>query len=335
MTDTIARQTLDQPSNVAKLVRVFENRGQRFEFEDGYLHYIHPEAMVGLTGLTVRGLKNAQIHFLGKMQGDQIYEASYRNDCGVINFVDCEDVRVTNLNVINTRVFVPGNLTTESSCAVNVAGSRMRFERCRLDSMGKICLSIHSGSYVELDDVQLAGYYFELFVAASEVVAARLQILQDHADPDSHSAIWVSSSQRRAITNELFKGTKVSIADSIFDMENGRSLVSGNGSYDTRSELNFERITFTPSRDPHFGVCAFHENYHSITVNTDFGELDPLTGEPYLDFISTPQTGFAKFISYYDPDTRPGKGLYTNPDEPAPILVDGLNSDNVTIGGVS
>jgi len=332
MTDTIAKQTIDQPSNVAKLVRVFTNRSQRLEFEDGYLHYVHPEAMVGLTGLTIRGLKNAQIHFLGKMQGEQLYEASWRPDSGLINFVDCEDLLVTNLTAVNTKQFSPGNLTTESSCVVNVQNSRMRFERCRLDSLGKIALSVHSGSYVELDDVILAAYYFELLVGASEVVAARVQFFQDHPDPDSHSAIWVSSSMIQAITNKVFEETKVSIADSVFDLASGRSLVSGNGSYHTRSILDFQRCKFTPNRDPHFGVCAFHENYNSIAVNTDFGDVDPLTGDPYLDFISTPTKGFAKFVSYYDPDTRPGYGLYTNLDEPAPILVDGLNSDNVVIG---
>ncbi len=335
MTDTTARQTLDEPSGVAKRVRIFSERTDRIEFEEGYIHYIHPNALEGVTSLTVKGLKEARIHFLGKMKGEALYEGSWRPDSGLLNFVDCQDVLVTNLTAINTKQFSSGNLTTEASCVVNVQNSRMRFERCRFDSMGKIALSVHSGSYVELDDVILAGYYFELFVGASEVVAVRLQILQDHGDPDSHSTIWTASSHKQAITNKLFEGTKVSIADSVFDMATGRSLVSGNGSYDTRSELNFEHCSFTPNRDASFGVCAFADAYNSITVNTDFGDSDPLTGEAYLDFISTPEKGFAKFISYYDPDTRPGglnwKAESLCVDDPplSPIVVDGLSSNSV------
>lgn len=332
MTDTITRQTLDKPSNVAKLCRVFSNRSERIEFEDNYLHYIHPEAMDGLTGLTVRGLKNAQIHFLGKMQGEQAYEANCREDSGVINFVDCQDVRVTNLTAINTTQLIPGTLATESSCVVNVANSRMRFERCRFDSIGCNCLSIHSGSYVEIDDMVLAGYCFELHVASSEVVAARLQFLQDHPDAcDAHSAICVHAGQF-----DVDNPTKVSIDDSVFDMVTGQSLVSGDGGYNSRSTIDFAKITFTPSRKARFGVCAFHERYHSLTVNTDFGATDPLMDKPYLDFVSTVDEGFAKYVGYDDGFTlsRPGGDKYPRTfedGEAAPILVDGLNSDHVVL----
>jgi hypothetical protein len=331
MTDTITRQTLAEPSGVAKLVRIFDKRTDRIEFEDGYIHYIHPSALEGLTGLTVKDLKSARIHFLGKMQGEQVYEGSYRHDSSILNFINCQDLLVTNPSAINTKQFSPGNLTTESSCVVNVQNSRMRFERCRFDSMGKIALSVHSGSYVELDDVILAAYYFELLVAASQVIGARVQFLQDHPDYDSHSAIWVSSSHRQAITNTLFENTNVSIADSVFDMASGRSLVSGNGSYHTRSVLDFQRIKFTPDRDPHFGICRFHENFNSITVTTDFDGIDPLTDKPITDFISTPTKGFAKYVSVNDPDTRPGGGGYQNVDNSAPILIDGLNSNDVVL----
>lgn len=329
MTDTIIQQTRTEPSGVAKLVKVFQNPSDRIEFEDNYIHYVHAAALEGLTRLDVRGLKNAQIHFLGKMKGNQVYEGSYRADSGVVNFVDCDDVLVGGLSVMNERVFSPGNLITESSCAVNVQESRMRFERCRFDSLGKICLSVHSDSYVELDDVMLVGYYFELLVGASEVVGSNLQIFQDHPDPDSHSAIWTGSSIHQAITNKLFKNSKIRITDSVFDMASGRSMVSGNGSYDSRSEVEFERCSFTPARDATFGICTYHETFNSLTVKTDFLTHDPLTGLPIDDFISTPAEGFARFVDYYEETTRPGRGQYSNPDQPAPLLVDDINSDDV------
>ena len=311
-------------SGVSRQVHCFRSPSERIFFEDGYLHYLHPEALAGIDRLTIQGLKNAEVYFLGQLVGEQLYWRAYLDNSGILNIVDCENVLVSGADVVNTKVYQAGNPTLESSCAVNVSRSQnVVFRRSRMTSGGKVTLQVHSGSQVGLKDVVLKGYYFELLSAGSSVTGSQVTFDQQHAIPDSHSAIWLGSSMRHGETNVLYEGNDVTLDDCTFDMKSGRSLVSGNGSYDTRSLVELSNIHFTPNRDETFGVCTWNDHFQSIEVTTDFAA-------DWDDYISTPDQGQAKFVNYYSEpgaEIRPGGPTGTE----APIVIDGVSSEGLAI----
>lgn len=318
MSQTSTRIDIVKPSGVVRPVHVFKNANEAIAFEDGYSHYIHSDAIKNVTQLAVNGLKNAEIHFLGKLFGDQFFENSWRDDVAILNVVDCENVLITGADVTNRRCYRPGNLQTTSSCALNVSRSIVAFVRCRFTSYGKSTVVVHSSSDVAMRDVVISGFYFELMVGASKVVAQDLTIVQNNeVEPDSHSAIWVSSSMRHSVTNTLYKETEVRINNAILDMKTGRSIVSGSGSYDTMSVVDLQSIKFGPERDTTFGIVTLSSNYHSINVTTDFGDAIE------ADLVSTPDVGFGRFIDWYNDRTFPSAE--------SPIFVDGFSSEELRL----
>jgi len=333
--ETSIRTTISEKSGQTELAHVFR-AGRRLAFEDGYHHYIHPGALDGIGQLTIKGLQNAEIYFLGPLRGNVEFTEAYAPDSGVINFVDCQNVVVGGLVAENYRQFRvaekgetgAAKMRLESSNVVNVQNSTIHFKGCHFKSRGKLCFMAHSGSTVELLDSVLDGYYFELFNGASSLTASRCNINQHHrGGPDSHSMLWVSSRHRNESLGRAFDNGSTVIDRCRMDMKSGRSLVSGNGSYDTRSNVTFQNSHLEPGHDKTFGICTWHKNYNSITVETDFGaQREPV--DPILDYVSTPNVGFARFVNYYYPltkdETRPG-----GPREQAPIVVDGVSSVDV------
>jgi len=325
MTQTEISRKIDAPSNVASLVHVI-GPGSQIAFEDGYVHYIHPGALRNVNALTIRGLKNAKIFFLTPLTGNVVFPDSYRDEAAVLNLVECENLLVSNLIATNQRAFMPGNMILESSNVVNVVKSTVRFENCRFNSNGKICFAAHTDSEVELVNCDLNGYYFELFNGASKVTASGCNFNQDHPNPDSHSAIWVGSSHRRDVWNTLHENGETIIDKCIFNMVSGRSLVSGNGSYETKSTVQITNSEIREA-DATFGLVTWHKNFNSVLVDVDDHTL-MTDGRDLLDYVATPNAGFAKFVNYYQPltkdEVRPG-----GPNQESPIIVNGLSSVDV------
>jgi hypothetical protein len=288
-------------------------------FESNKVYYVHPGALKGVTQLTLNGLQNTEIHFLAPLSGSRMMWTTYGNDVGILNVVDCDALKITGLTVENTYVFKPGNPILESSVAVNVSRSNVTFQHCTITGNGKSPFLVHSGSLVGLEDSTINAYYFEMQVGASTVLAKRCVFNQDHITPDSHSAIWTSSSMRNGETNVLYENTNVTLEDITFNMADGRSVVSGNGSYSTRSNVTLVRPIFQLI-DTTFGIATWHGNYNSITV---FFDGVPTTA--MVDYISTPAQGIARFVNFYATPTTPGGA-----GAAAPIIVDGVSSVNVT-----
>lgn len=321
MSKTEARMNVDS-TNVGRKVHVFQNAADRLFFEDGYIHYIHPNALKGIDKLTITGLKDAQIHMLGPLSGEQLYWTPYTDATGILNVVDCENVGFSGLDITNHQTYEPGNITLETSNALNVSRSRdIFFQNSRFVANGKTVVSIHSGSGVTMEDCEIESYYFGLNCAASTLFGERLTLRQHNKEvPDSHSAIWVASSHRHGETNKLYENTVVTMKDTKLHMLTGRSLVSGNGSYHTKSRVRFDGLEFVGYRDPTFGICTWHENFNSITVATDYPVVS--------DYVSTPREGFARFVNYYESpgdERRPG-----GPNQESPIIVNGVSSSQVT-----
>lgn len=293
-------------------------------FESDKIYYVHPGALQGVTQLTLDGLQNTEIHFLAPLKGSQMYWTTYGDDVGILNITDCQNLKVTGLDVENEYVFQPGNVILETSVAVNVSRSTgVVFEHCDITSNGKCALVVHSGSEATIRDSVINAYYFEIMVGASDLVAERVVFNQDHTTPDSHSAIWTGSSMRNGVTNVLYENTNVVLEDITFNMDDGRSVVSGNGSYTTRSTVTLRRPVFADI-DTAFGIVTWHENFNSITVN-----FDEVTIPGLVDYVSAPAgPGFGRFVNYYTTPTTPGG--QPQPPAPAPIFVDGVSSETIT-----
>ena len=109
------------------------------------------------------------------------------------------------------------------------------------------------------------------------------------------------------------------LEDVTFNMADGRSVVTGNGSYTTMSNVTLRRPVFA-TIDPTFGIVGWHENYNSITVT-----FDEFTPPGLVDYVSTPAAGFARFVNHYVTPTTPG-----GPNGESPIVVDGVSSEDIT-----
>ena len=290
-------------------------------FESDKVYYIHPGALTGVTQLSLNGLSNTEIHFLAPLSGSRMYWTTWGNDIGILNVVDCTNVKITGLTVENTYQFTPGNPILESSVAVNVSRSQgIVFQHCNVTGNGKSPFMVHSGSEVTIEDSVINGYYFEITVGASDVTARRVVFNQDHETPDSHSAVWVSSTARNGETNVLTSNTNVVLEDITFNMDDGRAIVSGNGSYTTMSNVTLRRPVFA-NVDQTFGIVTWHENFNSITVVFDEVNIPGL-----VDYVSAPDgPGWGRFVNYYVTPTTPGGA-----GAAAPIIVDGVSSVNVT-----
>lgn len=322
MTRTTVR-TQFQKTEDTELTHIFRD-GQKLDFEDNYDHYIHAGAIKGVDKITIENLKNAKIYFLSPLVGFAVYEGSYRSDSGVVNFVNCENVTVEGLVAENSNQFRPGNMVIESSCVINVMSSSVKFVDCAFTSHGKIAVSVHSNATVEIYDSVITGHYFELFNGASSLTVERCQINQASPDPDSHAMLWVSSSQRESIWDTLHENGNTILRDNTFWFRSGRGIVSGNGSYHTRSTVFLARneLLREAGAPDTFGICIWNENYQSITVEFGHDTLPPIE-----DYIETPATGIAKFVNYSGlslDDVRPG-----GPNQESPIIVAGVSSETL------
>jgi len=313
--ETSTRITGGMETNTVQALQVTSGP---LSFESNKVYYVHPGALQGVTQLTLDDIHDTEIHFLAPLKGTQMYWTTYGDDIGILNITDCTGLKITGLNVENEYVFQSGNVILETSCAVNVSRSEVVFEHCTITGNGKCALIAHSGSDVSIEDSTINAYYFEIMVGASDLTARRVVLNQDHVTPDSHSAVWTSSSMRNGVTNVLYENTNVVLEDITFNMADGRSVVSGNGSYTTMSNVTLRRPVFA-TIDTTFGICTWHENFNSITV-----VFDGVTIPGLVDYISTPAQGFGRFVNYYTTPTTPG-----GPNGESPIIVDGVSSENV------
>lgn len=291
---------------------------QSIEFHSGATHYVHRAATRRLPQLTIRGLANAKIHFLGPIRGNVETKSSWQDDRGVVNLVDCENVEITGLHVTNRRKYEPiAILGKQESTALCVSRSRgVKIADSSFTGAGKSVVLVHSGSDVSLTRTKIKGYYFELHVGASSVKLDEVRFEQHNPQVgDSHAAIWVSSSMRDD-RKKLFKQTSVSLRKASFNLKSGRAIVSGNGSYETKSTLTFEDVPVIRHTYPAVGFTIYHGNYHSIHV-----ELKrPVPG--LVDLVQARGgRGIGRYMIYHQP---PG-----HPSSKSPIVVDGVSSDTI------
>jgi hypothetical protein len=267
------------------------------QFADGHTHYVHADVVDRVTQLTIRELKNAEIYLLAPMLGSAVYLQSYRDDVGVLNFLDCENVTFCG-DVTNLREFKSGDLVSESSCALNIARSTVTVRRSFLRSHGKLCLSVHSGSVVRLQGVGLSGYYMELINGGSQVRGDDVEIYQLHPDGDSHSAIWVAHSAK-APDGKVHYNSQTTLNDVDFYMTTGRSIVSGNGAYHALSGVELRNYQIFETEDRAFGFMPINEHYHGVRVNTD---VEP---EEIIDLVTLSDKTFGRFVNYFSSLTKP------------------------------
>jgi len=308
---------------VTNAVEALQVTAGPLSFESGKVYYIHPGALTGVSQLTLDDIHDTEIHFLAPLKGTQMYWTTYGDDVGILNITDCTGLKITGLDVENEYEFQVGNVILETGVAVNVSRSVVTFEHCTITSNAKCALIAHSGSDVTIEDSTINAFYFEFMVGASDLTARRCNLNQDHTTPDSHSAIWTGSSMRNGVTNVLYENTNVTLEQCLLDMKDGRAIVSGNGSYTTRSNVTLDGIGFVV-RDQAFGICTWHENFNSITVTVGPNGIAGYDGSD--DFHSAVDgPGFARFINYYTTPTTPGGA-----GAAAPIIIDGVSSVNVT-----
>lgn len=291
------------------------------DFQSNATHYVHREATKGATALTIRDLHDAKIHFLGEISGSVTTKSKWQDDRGVVNIVDCRGLEITGLKITNSKKYVPGSkIGGEEATALCISRSKnIQISHSAFKGEGKSIVLIHSGSDVSLKDSDIAGYYFELQVGASSVVTENVTFHQHNpVVGDSHAAIWVSSSMRNDTTRESFEDTAVLLKGATFNLKSGRGIVSGNGSYDTRSTLAFEDTPTINHAYPAVGFAIFHRNYHSITV---------ILKQPYPELVDLVRAkggkGVGRFVIYHE---TPGR-----PSEQSPIVVDGVESKNIGI----
>ena len=311
--------SISAPTGQTELTHVFKQPGT-LAFEDKYHHYIHLGALRGLTGLTITGLNDAEIHFLAPLSGDIDFPGSYFDEAGVLNLVDCHNVVISGV-FQNLRPYRSGELTDQTGNAVNVCRSTVKFVHSQIFSAARMPFAAHSGSLVEIEDSVIEGDYFELFNGASSVTVRRSRIIQDASYPDSHSMLWTGSSHLGVNGGNSYRDSNTIFDGCEFVMKSGRSLVSGNGSYDTKSNVEFRGCSIS-EKDQNFGICSWHENFNSIIVQTNgsFGEYRPTD----LLEVAPGTSGFARFIDYYQDGGRPG-----GPSGESPIVVDGVSSSDI------
>lgn len=320
-TEMIITTEVSVPSGITELTHVFKNPGT-IAFENKYHHYIHPAALRGVDGLTIEGLQDAEIHFLAPLSGETWYHDAYRHDSGVLNLIDCKNVVISGA-FENVRPYFAGTLSEQTATAVNVARSTVKFQNSKIFSAARLPFTAHSGSTVEIEDSLIQGDYFELFNGASSLTVRRCEIVQEASYPDSHTMLWTSSRHRSAVDNVAYDNGMTIFDACRFKMKSGRGLVSGNGSYDTKSTVEFRNGCVIEERDPAFGIVSWHSSYNSIEVNTN-GNFEDYTTD--IVRVGPGVTGFGNFVDYYQDGTggKPG-----GENDAAPITVDGVVSSDI------
>ena len=290
------------------------------EFASNAIHVIHASAATKLEKLTIRNLKNAQIHFLGPIKAKVATESQWQVDRGVVNLIGCEKVVLSGLKAENLQRYQPVvGLGKNESTAVSIAHSKkITIKNAELVGDGKGVVVVSGGSSVTIKDSKVKGYYFELQVGASTVHCRNTTFDQFNEQVgDSHAAIWVSSSMRSELDNQFFENSRVTFKGCTFNMKSGRALLSGNGSYASKSKVIFHDVPKINHKLSSFGFVIFHQNYHSILV-----ELRKQVPN-LVDLVrsTSPTTDLGRFVMYHQ---SPGK-----PSDRSPIVVDGLSSESI------
>ncbi len=291
------------------------------QFDSNTTHYVHAKATKGLNQLTIRNIHNAKIHFLGEIRGKVQTKTPWPDDRGVVNFVDCEDIEVSGLNVHNSQQYqlVPVEVGKHEATALNISRCKNLLVRdSKFSGLGKGIVVIHSKSKVRMRACEITGYYLEVQVGASDVELEDVVCHQENLlAPDSHSALYVSSYVKNA-SNRVYKGTNISLKGMTFNLKTGRGIVTGSGSLDARSTLTFEDTPRINHRYPCIGFAVLHRNYQCISVvlKEKFpGLVDLVRAKRKGD------RGVGRFVIYHD---SPGR-----PHSESPIVVDGLSSETI------
>lgn len=240
------------------------------------------------------------------------------DDRGVVNIVDCDNLKITGLAATNNFTYgtsVSGD--NQSSTVLNISRSTdIAIENSQLQSRGKSAVWIHGNSKVNITNATIDAYYFCIGIGASQLSCSNMTTTQLNpaVTGDSHSVFWVSSAMRSQATNQLHQNSTISLADTTMNLRTGRSIVSGNGGYESRSNLFFFGQTQVNTTDysagKAIGWAGFHPNYHGFTIT-----LADDYPAPTRDLAQPTDDGeFARFITNpYQGGGRPS--LY------APIVV--------------
>ena len=251
----------------------------------------------------------------------------YGDDYGVVNLLDCKNVTLSNLKIVNHKKYTPTSTTLRdtSSCALNTARStNVVVIDSHLKGDGKSVVLIHDNSAVTIENSKLSGYYFEVNCGASDVIIKNCVLNQhNRAVPDSHAAINTTAGYGALNGGPAKRISNVVCNDVTFNMETGRAIVTGNtNDFDYFSVVRLKNPVFR-FKNSTYGLVGYHSSWFGVELI-----LDPRnTKIPDLkDFVSAnsakPITGFGRFVNYYDPPHHPVAG------RPA-TFSDGLSSETL------
>jgi len=247
---------------------------------------IQPDAV--LTGLNISGRQGDTFTFqpgtslIGNVQTQDNWQA----DRGVVNILD-SNVLIAGLKATNAYTFLnDGNHQHQASTVLNVQRSTANFTGSTFTSNGKSAVWINSGSNVGFDFVQVHGHYFTTGVIGSNFTAndSTFHSFNPTEAGDKHSALWAGAAMTDLGVD--YKGATLGFTNSLFDMDTGTAIVSGNGNdLDYRATVTLDNTELDFSTNDGIrpvGVLDYHENYHGITVNMvgDYDQADVLMSGP-------------------------------------------------------
>lgn len=256
---------------------------------------IHPDAV--LTGFTVSGRLGDTFTFLpgASVVGNVQAEDDWGDARGVINVLD-SNVIFTDLDVTNNHVYtVDSNHQHQVATALNIKRSVVDVTGS-LTGTGKGVLWINSGSDVSFEG-EVDSYYFGVGVIGSDFTAVDSTFNQEFAAQagDKHSAMWIGNAMTDGGID--YHGAIVDITDSLFDMETGTAIVSGNGNnitpraYVTLTDVEIDWQSNLGVRP--VGIGDLHQNYFGWTIDL-IGDYDatvdvsgPLPNHDYGWFVDS------------------------------------------------
>ena len=238
--------------------------------------YIHPDAALN-TQLNLIGRNGDELHFLNGAQVTASVQSqgSWSDSRGTVNMVGCNDIRINGLRATNTFQFgSPASGDNQTSTVLNISRSKnIQIDGADIKSFGKSAVWIHGDSAVNMSDSTIDAYYFCVGVGASVVNFSNLTTTQFHPGNtgDRHSVFWVSSAMRAEVNNQLFRDTVITLSNTTMNLRTGRSIVSGNGGYESHTNLFFFGNTNIVATEyvlgKAIGWANFHNNYHGFTIN--------------------------------------------------------------------
>lgn len=289
--------------------------------------YVVDGATDGDESLSFSNVDHANVYFYDHLHADVTYgehinsDVGYGSEFGVVNIIGCTNLDLVCPNIANTHAYEPiVLLARQSSCALNIfKSSNINVIDPDLKGDGKSVFVAADSTGITVDGGVIEGRYFELNLGASDVNVTNTHLIQTFPD-DSHAAINVTASYDDSNGGEAERNGIINIIDVYFEMNDGRSIVSGSTddfSFMTTVNLVRPRIDLRgPITEGTYGLAGYHDRWHGFSVHRTGGEvgatiatMSPISSV-IVDFVSAqatlseaPMRGFGKFNSYQSPNS--------------------------------